>query len=91
MTLRRFITDDSEILSRKESGLCSKCQRRVAKTIKRARNFGILPHLGQYEVYETVPGRDTEYYFHAKSKNAEIESDVQVDETAVFSNSVQFK
>ena len=27
----------------------------VAKTIKRARNFGILPHIGDYEVQEVRP------------------------------------
>lgn len=29
VTLRRFISTDSEILSRKATGLCSKCQRKV--------------------------------------------------------------
>jgi ribosomal protein S18 len=28
-TLRRFISVDSEILSRKSTGLCAKCQRKV--------------------------------------------------------------
>lgn len=51
-TLRKFITDDSEILSRKESGLCARCQRKVATTIKRARNFGILPHIGEYIIQD---------------------------------------
>lgn len=54
-TLRKFISEDSEILGRKMTGLCAKCQRQVAKTIKRARNFGILPHIGDYEVQEVRP------------------------------------
>ena len=47
LTLRRFLSDDSEIMGGKHSGLCAKCQRKVAKTIKRARNYGIVPHLGR--------------------------------------------
>jgi ribosomal protein S18 len=50
MTLRNYLTVDSEIMSRKKTGLCARCQRKVAKTIKRARNFGIVPHLGHYEM-----------------------------------------
>eukprot|EP00981_Chlorochromonas_danica_P013660 scaffold6634_cov229-Ochromonas_danica.AAC.4 len=53
ITLKNFLSEDGEILGRKTSGLCAKCQRKVAKTIKRARNFGILAHLGHYEVQST--------------------------------------
>jgi small subunit ribosomal protein S18 len=53
ITLSRFVTEDSEILGRKETGLCAKCQRKVAKTIKRARNLGLVPHLGEYVVQDS--------------------------------------
>jgi hypothetical protein len=53
MTMKNYLSQDSEIQSRKQTGLCAKCQRQVAKTIKRARNFGILPHLGHYEIQAT--------------------------------------
>lgn len=46
--LRRWLSDDAEILPRKVTGLCAKCQRKVAKAIKRSRNFGLLPHLGEF-------------------------------------------
>lgn len=55
LTLQRFLTHDSEILPRSESGLCQKCQRKVAKTIKRARHLGILPHIGEFVVRDSRP------------------------------------
>eukprot|EP01031_Cornospumella_fuschlensis_P044693 gene44693-54656_t len=50
LALRHFLSADAEIMPRRLTGLCAKCQRSVAKTIKRARHFGILPHLGHYEI-----------------------------------------
>ena len=47
-TLKRFVTDDGEIMSKRITGLCAKCQRAVATNIKHARNMGIMPHLGQF-------------------------------------------
>jgi small subunit ribosomal protein S18 len=41
--LRSFITDRGKILPRKITNLCAKHQRRVAKSIKRARILGLLP------------------------------------------------
>jgi len=55
ITLQRFLTHDSEILPRSESGLCQKCQRKVAKTVKRARHLGILPHIGEFIVRDSRP------------------------------------
>jgi len=55
LTLRRFLSEDSEILSKKITGLCSKCQRKVAKTIKRGRQLGIIPHLSQYTLQDARP------------------------------------
>lgn len=55
LTLTRYMTDSSEILGRRESGLCAKCQRKVARTIRRARNFGILPHIGEYHIRDGRP------------------------------------
>jgi small subunit ribosomal protein S18 len=48
--LQKFLSPDSEILSRKLTGLCAKCQRQVAKTIKRARNLGVFPHINEYVI-----------------------------------------
>jgi ribosomal protein S18 len=55
LTLRRFISVDSEILGRKDTRLCAKCQRSVAKTIKRARNMGILGHIDEYVIQDSSP------------------------------------
>jgi len=55
LALRRFISDDSEIMSRKLTGLCSKCQRNVASTIKRARHLGLVPHIGEYTLQDSRP------------------------------------
>jgi hypothetical protein len=55
MTLRTFMSDDSEILGRKATGLCAKCQRKVSQTIKRARNFGLVSHLGNFDIRPVHP------------------------------------
>ncbi len=41
--LRRFISDTAKILPRRRTGVCAKHQRRLATTIKRARNLAIIP------------------------------------------------
>jgi len=64
LTLRRFIADDGEILGKKQTGLCSKCQRVVATTIKRSRNMGILPHLSEYVVHDSKPLQKQDTPFH---------------------------
>ncbi len=46
-TLRRFVATQGKILPPKTTGTCSKHQRQVAKTIKRARVMGILPYTMQ--------------------------------------------
>ncbi len=55
LNLRRFLTQDGEILSRRESRLCAKCQRKVAKTIKRARHMGILGHIDEFVLKDSKP------------------------------------
>ena len=94
LTLRKYLTQDSEIVGRKvrphrclllpprchlsmhrpgssrfltpssvqDTGLCAKCQRQVAKTIKRARNFGLVPHLGQFIVQDSRPLHKDEFF-----------------------------
>jgi len=39
LTLRRFISEDSEILSKKRTGLCAKCQRKVPNMLEFAINL----------------------------------------------------
>jgi small subunit ribosomal protein S18 len=63
-TLRRFITAESEIMNRKSTGLCAKCQRRVATTIKRARQLGVLAHNDEFVVKDQGYNRP-ELPFHA--------------------------
>lgn len=41
--LRQFITEQGAILSREETGLNQKQQRRLATAIKRARHLALLP------------------------------------------------
>ena len=69
INLSRFITHDSEIMDRKSTGLCSKCQRKVAKTVKRARNMGILPRIGEYVLQDSQPRRKENFHV-VKSSNA---------------------
>lgn len=42
-TLRRFISSYGKIVPRKRSGVCSKHQRNLANSIKRARVMALLP------------------------------------------------
>ncbi len=56
VNLRRFLTEDGEILGKKSTGLCSKCQRKVAGAIKQARHIGVLPHLGQFVIFDKNDG-----------------------------------
>jgi small subunit ribosomal protein S18 len=42
-TLKRLLTNRGKIYSRKRSGNCASCQRKVKKAIKRARFIALLP------------------------------------------------
>lgn len=41
--LRRFVTETGKIRPRRQTGACSRCQRELAREIKRARHIGLLP------------------------------------------------
>ncbi len=41
--LRGFITERGKILAGRSKGLCAKCQRNLARAIKRARTMALLP------------------------------------------------
>lgn len=41
--LRKFLTERNKILSRARSGVCSKHQRDLSKSIKHARHLALLP------------------------------------------------
>jgi len=43
-TLRKLLTHRGKIYSRKRSGNCAGCQRKVKRAIKRARYIGLLPY-----------------------------------------------
>ena len=42
-TLRRFISERARIEPRRKTSTCSRCQRALARQIKRARQAGLLP------------------------------------------------
>ncbi|WP_420595002.1 30S ribosomal protein S18 [Deinococcus sp.] len=42
--LRRFVSDTGKILPRRRTGLSAKHQRRIAQTIKLARQLALLPY-----------------------------------------------
>ena len=44
-TLQKLLTNRGKIYSRKRSGNCASCQRKVKKAIKRARYMGLLPYV----------------------------------------------
>ena len=43
-TLQRLLTNRGKIYSRKRSGNCASCQRKVKRAIKRARYMALLPY-----------------------------------------------
>ena len=42
--LRRFLTDQAKVESRRKTGMCAKCQRPLARAVKRARYLAMLPY-----------------------------------------------
>ena len=44
--LKKFITEKGKILPRRQTGVCSHHQRKLALAIKRARNVALLPFVG---------------------------------------------
>ena len=45
--LRRYISEDSKIRPRRQTGACAKHQREMATAIKRARHLALIPHSGE--------------------------------------------
>ncbi len=45
--LRRFVTEDGKIRSRRQTGTCARHQRSLARAIKRARHIALLPFVGE--------------------------------------------
>nr|YP_010952222.1 ribosomal protein S18 [Gloiopeltis furcata]WMP13891.1 ribosomal protein S18 [Gloiopeltis furcata]WOA02346.1 ribosomal protein S18 [Gloiopeltis furcata] len=45
--LRKFITDQGKILSRRSTGLTAKQQKKLTKSIKKARILSLLPFLNK--------------------------------------------
>lgn len=44
-SLQKLLTQRGKIFSRKRSGNCAKCQRKVQRAIKRARFMALLPYV----------------------------------------------
>jgi len=42
-TLRRYITETGKIKPRRQTGNCARCQRELAREVKRARHLALLP------------------------------------------------
>ena len=45
-SLGKLLTAQGKMFSRKRSGNCAKCQRRVKTAVKRARFIALLPYVG---------------------------------------------
>ena len=45
-SLSKLLTAQGKMFSRKRSGNCAKCQRRVRTAVKRARFIALLPYVG---------------------------------------------
>jgi small subunit ribosomal protein S18 len=44
--LSKFLTPQSQVLSRKRTGFCNQCQKQLKQAIKRARHLALLPFVG---------------------------------------------
>ena len=44
--LKKFMTPQGQILSRRRTGFCTQCQKQLKLSIKRARHVGLLPFVG---------------------------------------------
>lgn len=44
--LRKFLTPQGQLLSRRRTGYCAQCQRDLKKAVKRARHLALLPFVG---------------------------------------------
>ncbi|MFO7298851.1 MAG: 30S ribosomal protein S18 [Actinomycetes bacterium] len=44
-SLRKYMSDRAKIRGRRVTGLCPKCQRKVARAIKNAREMALLPYI----------------------------------------------
>jgi len=44
-TLRRYLTEAGKIKPRRQTGNCARCQRELAREIKRARHLALLPYV----------------------------------------------
>ncbi|HLA42009.1 MAG TPA: 30S ribosomal protein S18 [Aggregatilineales bacterium] len=47
-TLRRYVTEEGKIRPRRQTNVCSKCQRALAQAVKRARHLALLPYAAQH-------------------------------------------
>ena len=46
-SLRKFMSDRAKIRSSRVTGNCPRCQRKIARAIKNAREMALLPYLGR--------------------------------------------
>jgi small subunit ribosomal protein S18 len=44
-TLKRYITEVGKIRPRRQTGNCARCQRDLARQVKRARHLALLPYI----------------------------------------------
>ncbi len=47
INLKKMVTSQGKLFSRKRSGLCAAYQRAVSTAVKRARFMGLLPYVGE--------------------------------------------
>lgn len=48
-TLKRYLSETGKIKPRRQTGNCSRCQRELAREIKRARHLALLPFVSSGE------------------------------------------
>src|SRR4029079_5470090 len=53
--LKKLITSQGKMFSRKRSGLCAPFQRAASDAVKGARFMGVLPYVGEYPAAAALP------------------------------------
>ncbi len=44
--LQKYMSPQSQILSRKRTGFCTQCQRKLKRAVKQARHLALVPFVG---------------------------------------------
>ncbi len=71
-----FVDEDGTIKSKRATGVCSKWQRRIARSIKTARTMNMIPYDGRWDFKETDPLRVLPSALFREDKTNKVNSEI---------------